>query len=607
MKKLSLVTFFSFLLVLSYAQSPYGRVYTMLNTKCQNASCHSATSVGADSILKFDGDSNAVYQQIFNHPSQLSASSVAKFEELVFPQQPYQSFLLRKIAGANFDTDLSLDATGEGALMLDTSGQALSKIEIEWVRQWIRFGALKTYGSSDATPDYATVAQYYNDGQIIPFFAKPPKPAAGRGIQLRMGPVFLPTSGPFIEQEWLEQQVVNFPYLAQVTEIDGSMNSQSHHFLLFQYPDSASARSSSGSNKAPDVNDITQITPSTLGLFGPSSFDGNKHLTSAWQEDANMVLPTGTALMWDQKTYLDLNFHVKNYNATSVLPCDFYFNVYFEPRNNNTLPMISELVNNSLHLGESIVNQLSCYDSFVGPPYILPVGREWRQNYADGNNGGGGMRYLWMAAGHTHKFGTGYWIIAADTSGAMTDTIYNGQYDYVNNAPIGFWDHTHPPLEYWNNGLKPVYFGTNANGNIKGGLVANTSWRNDSVNCVHFGFTTADEMQLFYYMYTTQLPAADPNSVNNVATNPFLMTIQPNPVTGGGDGKIVYVLDNTSKVSSSIMDLSGKVISNMDEENEIAGAHTIAINSTQKLASGIYFARLIVDGSAYTKKFVVTN
>ena len=79
----------------------------------------------------------------------------------------------------------------------------------------------------------------------------------------------------------------------------------------------------------------------------------------------------------------------------------------------------------------------------------------------------------------------------------------------------------------------------------------------------------------------------------------------PNPVTGG-DGKIVYVLDNNSKVSSAIMDITGKVISRLDDENEVAGAHQISINSTQKLAAGIYFARLNVNGSVYTKKFIVT-
>ncbi len=79
---------------------------------------------------------------------------------------------------------------------------------------------------------------------------------------------------------------------------------------------------------------------------GTTSFDGGKQLTSAWQDDAEFHLPTGTALFWDQKTYLDMNYHIKNYAATDVLPCDFYYNIYFEPRNPGTIEMKANLVNN---------------------------------------------------------------------------------------------------------------------------------------------------------------------------------------------------------------------------------------------------------------------
>lgn len=611
MKKLSLFTFLSFLLAMAHAQAPvmpqsqYGRVYTILKTKCQNASCHSATSTGDN--LKFDGDSDAVYQQIFNHPSQLwPMSSVTKFEEIVYPQQPYQSFLLRKFAASQWDADMALDTNGdEGNLMYPIAGDTISRLEIEVVRQWLRFGAKEVYAATDPQPDFGTIYQYYNDTIITAFFPKPPAPQAGKGIRLRMGPVFLPTTGPYQEQEWCEQQVVHFPFLPQVTEISGYMNAQSHHFLLFQYPDSISARTSANISQnnnsgASDVTNLSQVTPSTsgLGILGTTSFDGNKNLTAAWQETADVKLPSGTGLMWDQKTYLDMNFHMKNYNATSVLPCDFYFNVYFEPRNAGTIPMLSGLVNNSTDLGEYLIPQCTQI-----PPKALPDSEEWRQNYADQNNGNGGMRYIWMTAGHTHQWGTSFYVIVQDTLGNLTDTVYDGQYDYVNQVPVGFWDHTHPPLEYWNNGLLPVYYGTDMTGQHKGGLVANTSYF-ATQPCIHFGFTTANEMQLFYYMYTDRIPTA--TGINTATENPFEMTIMPNPVNEG-NGKIVYVLDNTSKVSSVIVDLSGKVISQLSEETEAAGAHEISLNTTKRLAAGIYFARLVVNGSAYTKKFVVTN
>src|SRR5580658_8502342 len=78
--------------------NPYGILYTIMNTRCQNASCHSATSTGDN--LKFDQDSGSVYNQLFNVHSALFSSSVANHEYLVNPEMPYQSFLLHKIAGA---------------------------------------------------------------------------------------------------------------------------------------------------------------------------------------------------------------------------------------------------------------------------------------------------------------------------------------------------------------------------------------------------------------------------------------------------------------------------------------------------------------------------
>ncbi|HWB62351.1 MAG TPA: hypothetical protein VG603_02490, partial [Chitinophagales bacterium] len=70
-------------------QNQYGVLYTILNTKCQNASCHNASTIATQG-LNFDLDSAAVYQEIFNRPSSLyTSSSIDKHEMLVNPQMPY--------------------------------------------------------------------------------------------------------------------------------------------------------------------------------------------------------------------------------------------------------------------------------------------------------------------------------------------------------------------------------------------------------------------------------------------------------------------------------------------------------------------------------------
>lgn len=564
-----------FFVVAAQAQTPFGRVYNTLNTKCQNSTCHSATAVDASAALKFDGDLDATHAALYN-VSASNASSVAKYEKLVKQQHPYFSFLLRKIAGAGFDTDLALDAN-EGALMKDTSGQQLSKKEIEFIRQWITFGAKKIYGTNEPKPNWALVNQFYDSldaNGINRFIAKPPKPAAGTGMQLRMGPIFLPITGE-IEQEYCQQQEVNFDQLSEVHQIDGFMNQQSHHFLLFKYVDTAAAKNSNASN----VYNVSKVT-----LIGNTSFDGDKDLTSSWQTDANLVLPTGTALFWDKKTVLDMNYHIKNFNAAFVLPCDFYFNVYFKPRSSATIEMKSQLS-----------QKISIF---------LPTGVS-TSTYPDPvNNQFNGTKYLWMVAGHTHEWGTSFDLYKKTTSGATTDKIYDGagieayNGSYYDNS-LGYWSWQHPPIAYWPN-LLPLEFG----GTYDAGIVSKATYNNTTGLPLTFSTQTNGEMQLWYYMYT-DLPLSTSTAINDDKNSAIHFEVMPNPMTS--NGKLVYHLDKTSTIESTILDVTGKAVASLTAETQQEGTHEIAIGNNVELASGIYFAKLSVNGIVYTKKFIVTQ
>ncbi|MBL7779453.1 MAG: T9SS type A sorting domain-containing protein [Chitinophagales bacterium] len=564
MKKLYTVALLTLIATFTYAQTPFERVYNTLNTKCQNTTCHSAASADA---LKFDGDINAVYAAIYNTTPQNSAS-VAKFEKQIKPGHPYMSFLLRKIAGSGFDTDLALDAN-EGDLMKDINGNQLTNKEIEFIRQWIMFSAKKTYANNDFKPNWQLVSDYY-DNPTNAFLPKPIKPAANEGLQFRMGPVFLPATGE-IEQEWLMQQEVNFPVVPEVYKVDGFMNQQSHHFLLFQFQDSA----------AIDRNANDPVGMQKVAMAGGStSFDGDKFLTSAWQDDAEFNLPQGTALFWDKKSYLDMNYHVKNYNATAVLPCDFYFNIYFRPRSVQTIEMKANLVNNvGLFLTQG--NQTRDYDD---PANNLST-TEWR--------------YIWALTSHTHKYGTDYDIYVRDSSGNIAEKIYEGFTDYTTGLTGNFYDWEHPSTRYENNFI-PVKFGKH--GTKKSGLVARTAW-NIQEQFVTFGFTTNDEMQLFYYFYTSQDPRATV-SINNPEAKNLQLSVYPNPMNG--NGKVIYTLENDAVITANITDVSGKLITALAQENQVAGTHEINISGTG-LAKGIYFLNLSVNGSVYAKKFVVTE
>ncbi len=572
---------FMFVLFGANAQTPFQRVYTTLNTKCRNSTCHSATAIDASASLKFDGTQSQVHAALFNVAAS-NASSVAKNEKLVKQQHPYFSFLLRKIAGASFDTDLSIDAN-EGAAMNDISGQPLSKKEIEFIRQWITFGAKLSYSGSEPQPNWGLVNQFYDSlaaNGIDRFIQKPPKPAAGEGIQLRMGPIFLPITGE-IEQEYLQQQEINFPSLPEVTEIDGFMNQQSHHFLLFKFDDVAAA---SNSNAA-DVDNLGKVA-----LFN-TSFDGDKSLTASWQTDANLVLPTGTALFWDQKTILDMNYHIKNFNAAFVLPCDFYFNIYYKTRSAATIEMKSQLSQQTISL-------------------VIPTGVQTEIFDDPVNNMQKETRYLWMAAGHTHEWGTSFDLFLRDTLGNLNldDTIYHGagieSYGncyYEGGDGSGIWKWQHPPIAYWPE-LLPIKFGKY--GNKKAGLVSKATYNNTTGSTLYFSTQTNGEMQLWYYMYTSE-PLSTSTAINDNSAKGIYFEIMPNPMNN--NGKLIYTLTTTSNVESCIMDVTGKLVAQMDNEKEVEGTHEIVIGNGEKLSSGIYFARLSVNGIVYTKKFIVSE
>jgi hypothetical protein len=540
----------------------YPVVYNILNTKCSNAGCHSATSTDA---LKFDGTPAAVYAAIVGQPP-MNAAALARNEQLVWIDQPYQSYLLKK-AGSWFDTDLSLPVGEPDSAAHVNAG--LTNVEVEYIRQWIMDSAAQFMLNIDTS----IINAYYNpaDTGQIPFFPKLQQPAAGTGIQARFGPIFVRNTSGNNEVEYMLMRQIDLPGNMEVTGVQSSMSSMSHHFLLFQFPDSVSA--------VAQETGLRRVAISGSGVV--SSFDGNKNLIAAWQTPSSISLPTGTAFFWPQTTYIDQDYHVKNYTpivpgTSGIVPFDFYLNVTYKPRviGDNTIQMQSQLVNNA--------------------GLILLPNQSTTLPYSDQSNGSGGMRYIWMMSSHTHKFGTGFNIYKYDNSmpGGIGDTLYQGTYDYANGIDLGVYDWEHPSVEYFSPQY-PMNMGTN-------GVICQTTWDNTSSSLIHFGFTTNDEMQLFYYMYTTTLPEGA-NGVNTITKSAFDFRVYPNPMSDMGT--ISYTISGPSTVNASIVDITGKQIAMLKDENEQAGDYNVTIGKT--LSSGMYFAKVNVNGTTYTKKFVV--
>ena len=576
----------------SFAQYHYDAgfpvIYNILSTKCSNAGCHSAQ---ASSTLRFDTTSSAVHAAILNQPP-VNATALSRGEQLVWPNQPYQSYLLKK-AGSWFDTDLGLPAGEPDSAYHSRTSTGLTKIEVEYIRQWVIDSA------AQFTPniDTAIINAYYNGDSTFsgPFSPKLPKPSAGNGLQVRFGPFFLRNTPGQNQVEYMLMNQLKFNTDQEVTALNTNMTSFSHHFILFTFDDSASAVAKG--------NGLRQVS---LGVNTVSPFDGNKSVCSVWVFSENIQLPTQTAFFWPKSTYVDLDFHMLNYSSYPILPFDVYINIATQPRvaGDGIIQMQSRL-NNNTTLGTLDLNPPYHYNS-IAPHAISKCIDEDQDNThgATGSlNGNDSMRYIWMINSHAHKMGVGFNIYNFDNSKPNdigTDTIYNGFLTYGNPNGVvnqGYYDWEHPPLEYF-----PNLVGVNYK---KGGLICETVYKNDSSFYQTFGFTTDQEMQLFYYLYVTTVPSGyNPPvlGVNNIAErSAFNFNVYPNPMAG--KGTLAYTLVSPAMVNATITDITGKEIAVLKEENEQAGNYSVDI--AKNLPSGMYFAKLSVNGESFTKKFVV--
>ncbi|MCB9233168.1 MAG: T9SS type A sorting domain-containing protein [Bacteroidia bacterium] len=533
----------------AFAQSTWSRVHKILQANCTGSGCH-----GGSSPILFDlgASETAVYNALVNQPPANPAAN-AKGNKLIDPGHPYNSFLLRKI-GNNMDSYFGLQVA-EGNEMPTSGSPPLDDYEVELVRQWVLAGAPQSGNAFDTSLVY----DYYKNGLGMAMLTPPAPPAANQGKQIRLGPIFLDklSASNYDEVEYLKKEKFRIPYDSEVSRIDGFMNWQSHHFLLFVWDDSATAAQyDEGLRLVSILNTAT---------------DGNKAFTGAWQFDGSRVLPEGTAYFWDKTTWLDLNYHIKNYSTDSILAVDFYMNVYYQPRGSGKLEMKAHLQNNGgLFLFPQQSTTLTMTENFSG----------------DGKK-------LWMISSHTHKFGTDYDIYVRNPNGSKGDQIYEGFYNEDYTFPQGFYNWTHPAVRTWDS-LYLISKGY--------GLIHETSYNNTSNNFVTFGLTTNDEMQLSTYLYVDESAVGtDPEEAN-----PFLFNLYPNPAHK--EATLTYNLKSASEITVDLVDYTGKIYHLESLQDQPPGTHQVVVNAARyNLATGVYFARLGVNGDYFTKKMVLVD
>ena len=96
----------------------------------------------------------------------------------------------------------------------------------------------------------------------------------------------------------------------------------------------------------------------------------------------------------------------------------------------------------------------------------------------------------------------------------------------------------------------------------------------------------------------------EPNGINDIASFESSVSLLPNPTAG--ESNLVFTLARGTKASVQVVDVTGKVVARIAEQNLSAGTHRLPI-VTQNLAGGVYTIRLATTEGVVTRRLVVVK
>lgn len=99
------------------------------------------------------------------------------------------------------------------------------------------------------------------------------------------------------------------------------------------------------------------------------------------------------------------------------------------------------------------------------------------------------------------------------------------------------------------------------------------------------------------------LVSANVNEIEN--TNNFNVKVIPNPVKG--NTSIEYTLDNASTVQIEIFSVTGELVYETKENNQVSGNHKLTIEENSKLDNGMYLLKLTTNSKTESINFVVAD
>ena len=539
--------------------STFEKVSEILQTNCATAYCH-VESHG----LPLNGTIDELYDNLIN-VSATNSAAAAKGLKLISPGYPDNSFLFQKIHNGLYQHSAGTLNPAEGQVMPPSS--PLDNVDIEIIRQWILFGAPK----EGMTHNQDIIEDYYVNGGLEKL--SPPE-APEEGFQIYFGPIFL---APQEEIEVHKKYAVDNKEAIESNRIEIIMQDFSHHFAFYRYNE--------------DVNDEDfppgiQIVSGFAGAI--EYFINTEFIATSPLPYKDYQLPSGTAFKWKPNTTFDINYHIKNYSTTDILPAELYLNIHTQTPGSEQ----KEMVATSLLYGDLNPFKLKIYNNAKDTTFT-------ESRYDEESNE---IWNIWLIQAHTHQLGVDYDIFLRNEDGTKGEQVYEGFYNESYSFNQGFYDWSHPPVRIFDELLKV---------DMRKGLIHEATFYNDGDTTVTFGLTTEHEMFATYLLYTKEeitTDIIDENTGEKDLSNQ--LSVSPNPFNK--NTKIRFALENNTgpaTVDLALYNINGQKVCSVFKGRLSSGIHQYNMfdNESQSsaLPKGIYFLKLITNNKESVVKKVV--
>lgn len=126
----------------------------------------------------------------------------------------------------------------------------------------------------------------------------------------------------------------------------------------------------------------------------------------------------------------------------------------------------------------------------------------------------------------------------------------------------------------------------------------------ETYDSLTFSSSVTSYINLDFYVDTNGIFIHNASGVTIPVNDNFSFNLYPNPAQDNVN--IQYSIDkNSCDVQIKIVDIYGKEIQNITNENQEVGNYNYNFNMSQSMSSGIYFIYLSINNKTYVKKLII--